>query len=173
MKNFIFLVTLDDEQSHVIREIGIAGSSHLEELHEQIVEAFGLNKGEMASFYFSNDEWEQLDEIPMMAFDENALLTMAQAKVADIFSTNNRLLYVYDFFNMWTFYIELKESGADKKLGVLNSIGILPAVAPNKNFGGNDPVMEGYMQEGQFHSPDGDMEFDDEDFDAYNDEDEY
>ena len=171
MKNFQFLVTLDDEQSNVIRELGLSGDAVLEDLHQLIFSSFGLEAGELASFYFTNDDWEQLDEIPMMAFDESTLLTMSQVKIEEVFNTHKKLLYVYDFFNMWTFYVELKSKGEKLKTGILNSIGILPSSAPNKDFSGSE-IMEGYRNEGAFHSPDGDEDFnDDEDFeDSFNNE---
>ncbi len=170
MENFQFLITLDDDKTHVIREIGIQGNQHLEDLHHLIFTSFGLHEGEMASFYFTNEDWEQLDEIPMMAFDEATLLTMSQLKIEDVFATHKKLLYVYDFFNMWTFYVELKEQGEGKKLGLINTIGLLPEVAPNKDFSGSE-LMEGYQTEGGFHSPDGDEDMlDEENYQDFNDE---
>ena len=36
-------------------------------LHQTIVAAFDLQKGEMASFFLSNENWDQEDEIPLLS----------------------------------------------------------------------------------------------------------
>ena len=48
-------------------------------------------------------------ELPLLSIDDNT--TMENEKLDQIFKFSKRLIYVYDFLNMWTFYVELKESG--------------------------------------------------------------
>ena len=55
---------------------------------------------------------------------------------------NTKLLYVYDFMKMWTFYVELVEEGELinnlKYPRIIFSSGITPNVAPKKIFDKKD-----------------------------------
>lgn len=132
MEKYTFLVILDDVNANVIREIGIESNKTLEDLHHLIVQSFGLTPGELASFYRTNDHWEQLDEIPLVPLGEgdNLPRPMNEITIGEYFSENQRLLYVYDFLNMWTFYVEKKAQGPSLPVGLIHSIGVLPAEAP-------------------------------------------
>lgn len=169
MENFTFLVTLDDDKSNVIREIGIESTKSLEDLHRLIVQSFGLSPGELASFYRTNENWEQLDEIPLLPLGEgdNAPLPMSEISVGAYFTNNHRLLYVYDFMNMWTFYVEKKSRGPALPVGLIHSIGVLPAEAPARFFTDEDtdPKHKRALTDDDFSIGDDDDElFDDEDF---------
>ena len=59
-----FRVILDAEED-VFRDIAILESDTLEDLHNAIVNAFGFDGLEVASFYTCDDTWNQEDEIPM------------------------------------------------------------------------------------------------------------
>ena len=54
-----------DVKKDVIRDILIDSSHTLEDLHTSISNAFGFNGQEMASFYRTDDEWNQGEEIPL------------------------------------------------------------------------------------------------------------
>ncbi|MFN4299341.1 MAG: IS1096 element passenger TnpR family protein [Thermaurantimonas sp.] len=167
MENFTFLVTLDDDKSDVIREIGIESNKTLEDLHHLIVSSFGLPPGELASFYRTNENWEQLDEIPLLPLGEgeNAPLPMREISVGAYFTNNNRLLYVYDFLNLWTFYVVKKSQGPALPVGLIHSIGVLPPEAPARFFTGesNKDKKSSFDDDFAF-SNDEDEFFDDEDF---------
>ena len=59
-----FRVILDAEED-VFRDIAILENDTLEDLHNAIVNAFGFDGMEVASFYTCDDTWNQEDEIPM------------------------------------------------------------------------------------------------------------
>lgn len=169
MENFTFLVTLDDDKSNVIREIGIESTKTLEDLHHLIVQSFGLQPGELASFYRTNEKWEQLDEIPLMALGEgdNSPLPMSEISVGAYFTNNYRLLYVYDFLNMWTFYVEKKSQGRTLPTGFIHGIGVLPAEPPARFFQEetSDSLRKTTFTDENFGFEDDNEEFfDDEDF---------
>jgi hypothetical protein len=48
-----------DAKEDVFRDIEIGSENTLEELHNSITQAFGFEGNEMASFYVSNENWEQ------------------------------------------------------------------------------------------------------------------
>ena len=104
-----FRVILDAEED-VFRDISILENDTLEDLHNAIVNAFGFDGMEVASFYTCDETWNQEDEIPM--FDAGDIpgeqKIMSDYQLADILDTENtKIIYVYDFINMWTFLIEL------------------------------------------------------------------
>ena len=127
-------VILDWEEEDVFRDLLVPSDTDLHKLHDAILKSFQLNSGEMASYYRSNDNWEQGDEIPMMAFDENQV-TMEHFLVEDIFDKEgNKLLYVYDFLSMWTFYVEAMALSEEEPQGikVTQIQGNRPTEAPEK-----------------------------------------
>lgn len=153
-----------DAQEDVFRDIAIDENDTLEDLHNTIVNAFGFDGQEMASFYTSDEQWAQGDEIPLFDTGDNPgeMDTMADYRLGDILDRENtKIIYVYDFLNMWTFFVELAaieepESGDAYPL-VLFSHGQMPAMAPEKNFADAD--------ENEFDFSDDD--YDDEDLDMF------
>lgn len=144
MSLFSLMITLDDEKNDVIRQLVVEGQSSLFDLHQSIVEAFKLNPGEMASFYYVEGNWEMSEEIPMEKFDEKSpIRAMSECNVEDIFLENDRLVYVYDFLSLWTFFIErVKTAENVSSTGVVLSIGTLPDEAPGKTFEFENNEME-------------------------------
>ncbi len=154
MALYSLMVTLDDERNNVLRQVVIDGNASLFDLHQQLVDFFSLPPGEMASFYHVEGEWEVGEEIPMEAFDVNAQTnTMMTSSVEDIFSHNQRMVYVYDFLALWTFFVErVKLADNINQPSLVASVGQLPDSPPEKTFETEpDPL-----------SDDG---FDDDDFD--------
>lgn len=130
-----------DTDEDVFRDMEIDGSSNLEDFHNAITQSFGFDGLEMASFYIANELWEEGEEISLFDMGEvqGNVRIMNEAYVEDTLSKENpRLLYVYDFLNMWTFMIELSEI-LEKEPGqaypnLLFSHGEIPAEAPEKEF---------------------------------------
>ncbi|MGO1751295.1 MAG: IS1096 element passenger TnpR family protein [Psychroflexus sp.] len=133
----IILDTLDD----VFRDIEIRKTDTLEDLHNAIVQAFGFDGTEMASFYKSDEEWNQGEEIVLhdMSGGEESVLMMNETPIEDAFSEDNtKMIFVYDFFSMWTFYVELADiaepiDGQDYP-NLMFAQGHLPENPPEKSF---------------------------------------
>lgn len=163
-----FRVILDAEED-IFRDIAILNTDTLEDLHNAIVNAFGFDGLEIASFYMSDDEWTQGEEIPL--FDTGDVAgeqkTMADHILADnLDEIDNKIIYVYDFLNMWTFFVELAaieepQSGASYP-DLLFSHGEMPANAPDMAFGADGGDDDLY---GEF-----DDDYDDDDMDMFDDD---
>jgi hypothetical protein len=135
-----FRVILDAEDD-VFRDIAILDSDTLEDLHNAIFNAFGFDGMEVASFYTCDATWNQDEEIPM--FDTGDVLgeqkTMSDYELSEILDVQNtKIIYVYDFINMWTFLVELAsieelEAGTIYP-NLLFSHGEMPEDAGEKNF---------------------------------------
>jgi hypothetical protein len=108
-----FRVILDnDTEDDIFRDIEIRKSDTLEDLHNTLTQSFGFDGTEMASFYKSDDEWNQGDEISLFDLSEgtNTVVLMSETLLEDMVDkANTKLIYVYDFFNLWTFLVELAE----------------------------------------------------------------
>ena len=131
-------VILDTEED-VIRTIKVSEKYNLEQLHEFIAKCFGVSGLEMASFYRTDDEWNQGEEIPLFDMsDSNTGITMKNYELDSILTTaGSKLIYIYDFMNMWAFYVELVEIDTDAEASapqVILSVGEPPQKAPDKQF---------------------------------------
>ncbi len=92
-----------DTKIDVIRDFEIEATATLEELHDAVSQSFGFAGNEMASFYRSDENWTQGDELPLvdMGVGEKTFNEKSLNKVLS--NDENRLIYVYDFLNLWTF----------------------------------------------------------------------
>jgi hypothetical protein len=123
----------------VIRDIEISSTSNLEELHYAIITAFELEKNELASFYMTNEDFELLQEIPLLSIDEgeNPMLGMNEVIISSILTKQgSQLLYIYDFIKMWRFLITLTEKKEEiiSKPKCVKSVGEMPEDAPEITF---------------------------------------
>ena len=141
-----FRIVLDnDTEDDVFRDIEIRDTDSLEDLHNSIVQAFGFDGIEMASFYISDKEWNQGEEISMFDTSEgyDKVRLMADTIIKDVSDEKRtKLIYVYDFFSMWTFYVELAEiveetEGTDYP-NLMFVYGQIPTEAPEKLFEAHD-----------------------------------
>ena len=135
-----FRVILDAKED-VFRDIEIEAEATLEDLHNTITQTFGFEGQEMASFYVSNENWEQGEEIALFDMSEgtNSVRVMNETTLDDVTNREQtRLLYVYDFLNMWTFLVELadiaEEDSNQTYPNLMFAHGVLPDEAPDKEF---------------------------------------
>lgn len=128
-----------DSKEDVIRTILVNNSINLEELHNIISNSFGFEGKEMASFYRADDEWNQGEEIPLFNMAEAGEDISMQSCILNdtLINENDKLIYVYDFLNMWTFYVEVLDINSETKIDLSNiilSVGDIPEKAPEKEF---------------------------------------
>lgn len=135
-----FRVILDAEED-VFRDIELLEESTLEDFHNSIINAFGFDGNEMASFYISDNDWNQGEEISQfdLSDGEESIRLMNETTLDSVVSeTDTRMIYVYDFLNLWTFLIELAEiaeleEGRDYP-NLMFVHGQIPMEAPDKEF---------------------------------------
>lgn len=141
-----------DANDDVFRDIEIEATASLEDFHNAITQGFGFAGQEMASFYISNEEWEQGEEIALFDMSETpgAIKTMGETILENTVSERKtKLIYVYDFLNMWTFLVELAEV-AEREDGriypnLMFAHGEIPEEATELEFvaeGGEDDIDE-------------------------------
>ena len=104
-----FRVILDAEED-IFRDIAIQEDDTLEDLHNAIFNAFGFDGMEVASFYTCDETWNQEDEISLfdVGDEPGEQKIMSDYALSDLLDAQNtKIIYVYDFIQMWTFLVEL------------------------------------------------------------------
>ena len=131
-------ITLESKED-VIREIEINSDCFMSELHYFIIDAFGLDKKELASFYIVNSELELEDEFPLISFQDNSS-NMENTKLESVLTNvNDKLIYVFDYMKMWRFLIDLIKIETDfKEKKCTLKIGEIPDEAPEVIFNQDD-----------------------------------
>lgn len=139
---FRFRIILDnDTEDDIFRDIEIRQTDTFEDLHNTITQSFGFDGTEMASFYISDEKWEQGEEISLfdMSDGSNAVKLMNETLLEDVLSEDQtKLIYIYDFLSMWTFFVELAEIVEESKgtdyPNLMFVHGQIPTEAPEKQF---------------------------------------
>ena len=120
---------LSEENDNFVRDIEIQAKHTFEDFHKTISDCVILNGNELASFHICDQKWNKLKEITLIEMldkTENEedtkhieeTFVMHNAVIRDfIHEPNQRLLYVYDFLDMKTFFIELLSVSKQKDKG--------------------------------------------------------
>ena len=132
-----------EEDESVYRDIAVRHTQHFLDLHQAILKAFEFDNKHAATFYRSNDQWQEGREISLEVYDKEYKappLLMANTVIAsEIKNTNQRFLYRYDFVKGWSFLVELinvsNEADADKEYPALvRTVGLPPSQYGTKSM---------------------------------------
>ena len=128
----------------VLRDIIVDASTSLLEFSKIISDQFGFDSTEISTFHLSNENWEQLEEIKIFKIDDQDEI-MDKAPISNYFVLNgDKMIFVYDFLNYWTFFVELYEIdeliSSKSKFESINSVGNVPKEAPSDIFNNTDVV---------------------------------
>lgn len=122
-----------DTEETVFRDVRLPDDQLLQDTHRFLLSAFGLEEGEMATFYLTDDEWNVLDEIPMFDFEGKGGRSMENTAVGELMdSPGDKIVWVADLFNMRSFLIELLrlEEWKGGQGEVLVQLGDVPPASP-------------------------------------------
>lgn len=155
-----FRIILNTDED-VFRDIEIEASNTLEDLHNVILQSFGLEGDEMASFYVSNEKWEQGEEIALfdMGDEPGEIRVMNDTLLEDtVWEEQTRLIYIYDFLSMWTFLVELADI-AEPEDGrsypnLMFAHGQIPMESPEIEFIADDEDETPFTEEFDFDPDD-------------------
>jgi hypothetical protein len=99
-------VVLSDEDESFVREFEFLDSHTLMDFHNFLQEELEFDKSQMASFYLATDSWEKEEEFTLFDMGTGSS-TMEVAVLEDIiFRKNQKLLYIFDFFNERGLFVE-------------------------------------------------------------------
>lgn len=100
-----------EEDDAVYRDVAIKHTQNFKDLHTIILKAYEFDSRHQATFYRSNDNWQRGREISLEVYDKpykaQPLLMADTIVKTEIFDTNQKFIYVYDFNKNWTFLVEL------------------------------------------------------------------
>ncbi len=114
-----------EDYDDFLREIELRADQTFEDFHQAILGNLGLDPGMLASFFICDHRFRKQKEIQLTDIDpaapvgeeeeedeapgtESNVLLMHECFLKDyIDDPHQRLLFVYDYLNRWTFYIEL------------------------------------------------------------------
>lgn len=149
-------------------DVEIQSNQTFENLHNCILQTLKFDNSQLASFYISDDRWVKGKEITLLDMNENEeekIPVMSESVLCKfIENPHQKLIYVYDFMDMWTFQLELMK--------------ILPKEEPHTSYPrvvkiqGTPPLQYGGVQarptmlteEDEDLISDDDADFDPEDF---------
>lgn len=99
-------VVLSDEDESFVRELEFLDSQSLLDFHNALQEELEFDRSQIASFFMATESWEKEEEFTL--FDMGAgSSTMENAVLEEvIFRKNQKLLYVFDFFNDRALFVE-------------------------------------------------------------------
>jgi hypothetical protein len=99
-------VVLSDEDESFVREFEFLDTHTLIDFHNLIQDELEFDKSQLASFFMATDNWEKEEEFTLFDMGTGSS-TMETAVLEDIiFRKNQKLLYVFDFFNDRALFIE-------------------------------------------------------------------
>ena len=99
-------VVLSDEDESFVREFEFLDTNTLLDFHNLLQDELEFDKSQMASFFMATDNWEKEEEFTLFDMGTGSS-TMEVAVLEDIiFRKNQKLLYVFDFFNDRALFIE-------------------------------------------------------------------
>tara|TARA_B100000035_G_scaffold110658_1_gene93959 strand:+ start:749 stop:1210 length:462 start_codon:yes stop_codon:yes gene_type:complete len=133
-------------KNDVLRDIIVDSSISLIEFSKIISSEFGFDSSEISTFHHTDDNWEQLEEIKIFKIDDQDKI-MDNVSISNFFiAKDDKLIFIYDFLNYWTFFVELYEVGEfninDKNYLTINSIGEVPKEAPSDIFSKSDETNQ-------------------------------
>lgn len=118
MHVYKFKITLENHEDFC-RVIEILSNHTFEDFHLAILKSIKITSKELASFYICDSQWNKKKEITLVNMtdeEENVnsdkktkkIILMDNSKLCDfIDEPHQRIIYLYDYLNSWTFYIEL------------------------------------------------------------------
>ena len=145
---------LSDEVKDFVRDVEIRGDQTFFDFHRIIQDDLGYDNSQIASFFLTNSKWEKEREFTLfdMSDGENkSLVPMDKAILKNyLHDQQQRLIYVFDFFNERSLYIEVtdiqKEILYSDYPAVIFSKGIPPQqilFSNNSNVSFSDLDIEG------------------------------
>lgn len=183
MHAYRFRITSDDNDEF-LREIELLANNSFEDFHKSLVESCKFQGNELASFYTCDNQWRKKTEITLFDMNagegetqEGAPLVMRDIKLNQFINDpHQRFIYIYDFLNLYTVYIELmKIYQADVTLQyprVIKEVSeiVLPVVKSGIVLEAEDEVYDEEGIKSQFGEEDEDDDFMNEDEELFSDD---
>lgn len=107
-----------EEDDSIYRDVVIRHTQSFFELHEAILKAYEFDNKHKATFFRSNEHWQQGREISLEVYDKEYKappLIMSETTVgSEIRDPGQKFVYNYDFNKSWNFLVELINVSKDE-----------------------------------------------------------
>ncbi|MDD4727848.1 MAG: hypothetical protein PHN55_03730 [Dysgonamonadaceae bacterium] len=111
---------ISDEVASFRREIKIDADATFLDLHTIIMDCNGYDKTEMTSFFMSDERWNKKQEISLVELETDSdvdSFIMEEEVLSDwLEEEGQRLIFVFDYYNMRGYFMELSEIILGKNL---------------------------------------------------------
>jgi hypothetical protein len=108
---------LSEEDDKFFMDIEIRSDQTFYDLHELIQDELEYDNSHLATFFIANHNWQRKQEIPLLEVKKkSAVKTVIMDKaVLSVYmkDAHQKLIYLFDFINERSFYIELMETKAE------------------------------------------------------------
>lgn len=140
-----------DEDDSIYRDVAIRHKQTFFDLHTGILLAYEFDSKHQATFYRSNDNWQRGKEITLERYEKpyvvEPLLMKDTIIGSQVFDTNQKFIYEYDFVKGWVFLVELinvaKEEDAMMAYpAVIRKEGIAPSQYGTRSLMGDNKLTE-------------------------------
>ncbi len=113
-------ILFSDEVDEFLRGIDIDADASFLDLHDAVLSSVGYSNDQMTSFFLCDEDWEKQTEITQVdmgtASDEDSYV-MADTKLEEFLNDEGqKLMFVFDYMNERSFYLELKSIQTGKSL---------------------------------------------------------
>lgn len=113
---------ISDQVGDFVLHINTDANHTFLQLHKAIQLACRFDQSELATFFWADEEWDKILEIPMQTKGINprlALRSMKQVKLGELLKEQElNLIYVFDIRNQKSLYIRIKEIDPENQLRV-------------------------------------------------------
>jgi hypothetical protein len=99
-------VVLSDEDEAFMREFEFLDTHTLLDFHNALQDELEFDKSQMASFFIATDNWEKEEEFTLLDMGTGSPTMESAVLEETIFRENQKLLYIFDFFNERSLFIE-------------------------------------------------------------------
>ena len=129
---------LSDEVKEFVMDIEILSNQTFFNFHRLIQDDLGYDSSQIASFFTTSQEWEKEREFTLFDItdgENNLTIPMDKAILKNyILAPHQRLLYVFDFFNERSLFIELIDKQAEVKYSDYPAVILSRGKLLNKSF---------------------------------------
>ena len=154
---------ISGEDESFVRDIEIYSDNTFLDLHLAIQASCDYDQSLLTTFYMSNKAWDKGQEIILTKMDEEVqsdTLVMEETKLSDIkIHLGQRIIYIYDFFSIRAFFIEvvnIREARKEDKNLEFPICTLSHSKAPMQIF--IDDLTETNFEEGYDEEIDDDLE---------------
>jgi hypothetical protein len=161
---------LSNESENFVCEIECLANQSFLHFHNEIRTCLSFDNQELASFFVCGSNWEKGNEITLIDVndDQEEILSMEKTLMSDqITDKNQKLLYVFDFFNERAIFIVLTGVVTNNSEFIYPRCILLEGEPPFQSLNSDDLIDDEILDEFRDNEEFDDEEFSNPNYDPY------